>query len=101
MLAQVQDEVAARDLAVERCAGIEAVVPIDREAQKPLVKLVGLRDVEDAQNRHDLAETDLHDAEPRVDLDPQRVQPNVRGFRRAVMLACGQGGGVNAPEPGR
>ena len=53
MLAQVQDQVAARHLAVERRVVVKAVIPIDLEAEKALVEFVGLGDIEDAQDRDD------------------------------------------------
>jgi hypothetical protein len=56
MLAQVQDEVAARHLPVERRVVGEAVIPIDLEAEKALVEFVGLGDIEDAQDRDDAGE---------------------------------------------
>jgi hypothetical protein len=40
---------------------IEAMIPIDREYEKPQVELVGLGDVEDAQNGDHASELDLHD----------------------------------------
>jgi hypothetical protein len=48
VLAQVQDQVAARHLAVERRVVVKAVIPIDLEAEKALVEFVGLGDIEDA-----------------------------------------------------
>ncbi len=36
MLAQVQDEPCARDLAIERGVRVETMVPVDREAEEPL-----------------------------------------------------------------
>ena len=49
VLAQVQDQVAARHLAVERRVVVKnGVIPIDLEA-KTLIELVGLDDMEDAQ----------------------------------------------------
>ena len=48
MLAQVQDQVAARHLAIERRVVVKAVIPIDLEAEKALVEFVGLGDIEDA-----------------------------------------------------
>ena len=47
MLAQVEDEVAARHLAVERRVVVKAVIPIDLEAKEALIELVGLGDVEE------------------------------------------------------
>ena len=47
MLAQVQDQVAARHLAVERRVVVKAVIPIDLEAKEALIELVGLADVEE------------------------------------------------------
>src|SRR5262249_33865066 len=58
MLAQVQDQAAARDLPVERSVVIEAMLPIEREAEKSEIELVRLGDVEDAQDRRDLEEFD-------------------------------------------
>src|ERR1700722_20119968 len=60
MLAQVQDQVAARHLAVERRVIVEAVIPIDLEAEKALIELVGLGEVEDAQDRDDAHELNGH-----------------------------------------
>ena len=42
MLAQVQHQVAARHLPVERRVVVEAVIPINLEAEKALIELVGL-----------------------------------------------------------
>jgi hypothetical protein len=49
MLAQMQDQVAAGNLAVERSDGAEAMIPIDLEAEEPKVKFVGLGNIEDPQ----------------------------------------------------
>ena len=56
MLAQVQDQVAARHLAVERRVVVKAVIPIDLEAEKALIEFVGLGDIEDPQDRDDAGE---------------------------------------------
>jgi hypothetical protein len=64
MLAQVQDQVAARHLAVERRVIVEAVIPIDLEAEKALIELVGLGEVEDAQDRDDAHELNGHRVAP-------------------------------------
>src|SRR5215469_12812153 len=56
MLAQMQNQGAARDLAVERRVGIEAMIPIDRKSEKLQIKLVRLGDIEDAQDGDDLIE---------------------------------------------
>jgi hypothetical protein len=56
MLAQVQDQVPAWRLAIERRVVVEAVIPIDLEAEKAQVELVCLGDVEDAQDRDDAHE---------------------------------------------
>src|SRR5215470_7931331 len=48
MFAEMQDQIAARNLAIKWSARIEAVVPIDREAKKPPIEFVCLGDVEDA-----------------------------------------------------
>jgi hypothetical protein len=56
----VQDEVAARRLAIERRVVVKAVIPIDLEAEKDLLELVGLGDVEDAQDRDDAGESNGH-----------------------------------------
>src|SRR5688572_14519544 len=48
MLAEVQHEVAARDLQVERQAVFETMLPVDLEAEVAQVKLARLRLVEDA-----------------------------------------------------
>ena len=56
MLAQVQDQVATRHLAVERRVVVKALIPIDLEAEKALIELVGLGEVEDAQDRDDARE---------------------------------------------
>jgi hypothetical protein len=60
MLAQVQDQVAARHLAVERRVVVKAVIPIHLESEKALIELVGLGDIEDAQDRHDAGELNGH-----------------------------------------
>src|ERR1700677_389206 len=64
VLAQVQDEVAARYLAVERRVVVEAVIPVDLEAEEALIELVRLGDVEDAQDRHDADELNGHRVAP-------------------------------------
>ena len=64
VLAQVQDEVAARHLPVERRVIVEAMIPIDLEAEKGLIEFVGLGDVEDAQDRDDARELYSHRVSP-------------------------------------
>jgi hypothetical protein len=61
MLTQMQDQIAARDLTVERGAWIEAVIPIDRKAKEALIEFICLVDVEDAQNWDHPIEADFHD----------------------------------------
>jgi hypothetical protein len=51
VLAEVQDQVAAGDLPIERKIVAEAAVPIDLEAEIAEAELLGLGDVEHAQNR--------------------------------------------------
>ena len=41
----MQDQIAARNLTVKRGARAEAVIPIGREAEKPLVELIRLLDM--------------------------------------------------------
>ncbi len=60
MLAQVENQVAARHLPVERRVVVEAMIPIDLEAEKALLELVRLGDIEDAQDRNDADELDGH-----------------------------------------
>src|ERR1700719_4179528 len=60
MLAEMQNQVAPRHLPVERRIVVEAVIPINLEAEKALIELVGLGDVEDAQNRDDAHELNGH-----------------------------------------
>ena len=64
MLTQMQDQVATGNLAVKRSDGIEAMIPIDLEAQEPKVKLVCLGNIEDAQNRDDRMKANLHQLPP-------------------------------------
>jgi hypothetical protein len=44
VLAEVQDQVAARHLAVKRSVVVEAMIPVDLEAEKAQIELVGLGD---------------------------------------------------------
>jgi hypothetical protein len=67
----MQDQIAARNLAVERGVRIEPVVPIDGEAEEPKIKFIRFPDIENAQDRDDGAEGDLHDAS----LDDEQAQP--------------------------
>ena len=53
MLAQMQDEIAARNLTVKRGGRVEAMIPIDREAKEPQVELICLLYIEYAQNGDD------------------------------------------------
>ena len=64
MLAQVQDEAPARDLAIERGARVKAMVPVDLEAEEIQIELVRLGDVENPEDRDDLVENDLHRLPP-------------------------------------
>jgi hypothetical protein len=64
MFAQMQEQIAARNLAIEWSTRIEAVVAIDREAEKSLIEFVRLGDVEDAQNGYDPIEADLQQLPP-------------------------------------
>src|SRR6185437_1503727 len=50
VLGQVQPDAAPRDLHVEREARLEAMFPVDAEAQQVDVEGLGLGDVEDAQD---------------------------------------------------
>ena len=52
MLAEVQYEVAARDLHVDRRTILEAMLPVDPEPEKIDVKLLGPGEIEDAQDRN-------------------------------------------------
>jgi hypothetical protein len=61
MFAQMQDQVAPLNLAVEWSTLIKAVIPIYREAEKPLIELLRLGDIEDAQNGNGRIEADFHD----------------------------------------
>jgi hypothetical protein len=45
----MQQEITARDLAIERRVVVEAVIPIDLEAEKAQIELVGFWNIEDAQ----------------------------------------------------
>ncbi len=49
-LRDLEDAVAARHLHVQREARLEAVVPVNLEAEEPDIKLPGLGLVEDAQD---------------------------------------------------
>ena len=60
MLAQMQDQVAAGNVTVKRSNGVEAMIPIDLEAEEPKVKLVRLSNIEDAQNGDDRIKADLN-----------------------------------------
>ena len=53
VLADVQHAVAARDLHVQRHAGLEAMLPVDLEAEPVDVELAGLAFVEAPQDRND------------------------------------------------
>src|SRR5262249_1286088 len=53
MLAQMQDQIAARNLAIKRSIRVKAVVPIDRKTEKPLIELFCFWNVEDAQYGYD------------------------------------------------
>jgi hypothetical protein len=44
----MQNQISPRSLTVEWSPRIEAVIPIDREAEKSLIELVRVVDVEDA-----------------------------------------------------
>ena len=62
MLAEMQQQAAARDLAIKRQARLKAVVEVDREAEKAQIEFVRLGDIEDAKDRDDLIEADFHDS---------------------------------------
>jgi hypothetical protein len=48
MFAEMQDQIAARDLAVDRGVGIEPMIPVQMESQILQIELVCLREVEGA-----------------------------------------------------
>jgi hypothetical protein len=50
MLAEMQQQAAARHLAIERKARIKAMVEVDRETKKAQIEFIRLRDIEDAQD---------------------------------------------------
>src|SRR5271165_4269226 len=81
MLAQMQDEIAARHLALERGPLVEAMVPIDRKAQESLIKFVSLADVEDTQDRDDPVEDDRHVPRSHRAGSPPVLRPSL-GFVR-------------------
>jgi hypothetical protein len=60
MLAQMQDEFAARHLAIEWGVRIEAMVPIDREPEESQIEFVRFANIEEAQDRNDRIEDDCH-----------------------------------------
>jgi Na+-transporting NADH:ubiquinone oxidoreductase subunit NqrA len=51
VLTEVQDKIAAGDLAIKGSVVIETVIPVHLKAQIPHVKLVRLREIEDSQDR--------------------------------------------------
>ena len=60
VLRQVQDEGPKRDLHVEGQPGFETVLPIHCKAEKVEVELLGLGDIEDAQDRDGLQDAQSH-----------------------------------------
>src|SRR6185436_5321211 len=58
MLAQVQRQFRATDLRVERHTGLEAMLPLLLEAEEIEIELLGLGNVEDADDRNAGVESD-------------------------------------------
>ena len=60
MLAQVQNQIASRDLHVERRRFVKAVFPIDREAEEVKIELFRFVDRENPQDRNHAFKLDSH-----------------------------------------
>src|SRR5690606_4951821 len=61
MLAEMELECAARHLHVERRAGLEAVLPVEREAEEAEIEIPRLLDIEYPEHRHDALYRLSHD----------------------------------------
>src|SRR3989442_681421 len=94
VLAQVKHQIASRDLHVYRCVLVEAMFPINREAEKVDVKLLGFLDREHPQNGNDAIEVDTHVRQGTRILRPYLTpcslsHPETPGFRLEVLGVSG------------
>ena len=67
MLAQMKNRIAAKNLTVKRGGRVEAMIPIDREAEEPQVEPFCLLYIKYAQNGDDRTKPDLHNRVPSED----------------------------------
>ena len=56
---EMDDALAQRNLRVERRVGLEAMLPVEPEAEKTRIKILGFGLVEDSQDGHTCAESHL------------------------------------------